>query len=256
MVLRQESEDKKMRKRSIAILVLSTLCLCSCARTSKDLSASSNEEAEDFSKRDDQEEEDPEKSQEKEELPTETSSEEQEADREEPEKKPVRDWKDLYLEVISEYESAYGKAELVPSMETSLAYMTGLFYARLLDLDQNGTEELILGYYTPEERPVTWGESMVEATGEHTDHYSFAVYSYDEAGPLLLCEGTGYNLPSMGTGPQEYLEIQWYQGQYYISCGYGTSTDDYRFYYGFDGERFGLVHSEISLTPRDAGPED
>ncbi len=130
-------------------------------------------------------------------------------------------------------------------------YMIGVCYAKLLDFNRDGNDELLLVYYTPQ-KDVSW---IPHPDFECSGNYSFSVYSYKEGTAQRVCEVSGLMLPSMGTGNLESMKIIEYEDRLYLLCGLETSVSDHWFYYGYDREEFGIKHYYVSEYSRDDGSE-
>lgn len=162
------------------------------------------------------------------------------------------DMKEAYLKVLSEYEAKYGQADIGVNEEAYSKYMTGLFYAKQIDFNQDGTDELLLVYYTPGEK-ADWDTTTDSYKNEFPElfdrNYSFSVYSYSDGNAVPLFEKTGLG----GKNSDEELVLTWYEGKYYVECRPqieehpDVDFSSFSYYYGFDDKGFGLLKSRVIL---------
>ncbi|MCD8117824.1 MAG: hypothetical protein LUE21_12100 [Oscillospiraceae bacterium] len=83
----------------------------------------------------------------------------------------------LYAEVVQEYEDTYGELEFYEQTDYNSIEYTGVFLLELVDFDQDGIEELIIGYSIPD----SFGQGSV---WPYLD-----VWRLEDGEPVLAYEG-------------------------------------------------------------------
>lgn len=121
-----------------------------------------------------------------------------------------------YSEKLTQLQETYGEAKLERMDETVTFdmgdgyqlytyYWTGLFFAHLVDMDGDGTQELITGYYDPEKADTSSGYSLL------TTGYTIDIWIYAD-GDLQ-----GYSVSPSQMG--------WSAEEGYIECEIGLTDD-------------------------------
>ena len=118
------------------------------------------------------------------------------------EKKEAADRYQAYYDKLMELQEMYGKAKLEFFSTSSSYYWTGMFFAKLIDFDGDGFEELITGIYD---------EEKAEEADWYEKGYEIQVWSYQDGEVQEIwqqepyCGGDGYVCYILGDGSVSYM---------------------------------------------------
>lgn len=133
-----------------------------------------------------------------------------------------------YRQLILEYESKYGNAKVYQQGEWQ-AYLEGLCFAKTVDFNRDGTEELLVVYGLD-----NWQDGYYSCT------YTFEIWQYNEGDLTLVDTGELYGTDA---GVQT-VHLASYNGQTYLLTG-GADSFSYNYYHGYDGADFGVVREAL-----------
>ena len=126
-----------------------------------------------------------------------------------------------YLGLLEEYEATYGAGAETRVSEDYPSYLTGLCFATLLDMDKDGTEELVLAYYS--------GTDDVENFGVF---YTVEAWAWEDGELVCFSSGEGLGFD----GASRYAGIASVDGTGYVVNGGGDDNGEYVFTTYVDGE--------------------
>ncbi len=190
----------------------------------------------------------------------------------------------LYADVVTQYEEAYGTVSFWENQYSYTEYL-GVFFLELVDFDQNGVDELIIGYAIDPGidgvDDVTWPyldvwqisdlEAVIAYEGaiiDHSDVGKHCEYTLlDDTWYLLVgYEGSGYDLSLLALQDGEFVTVSTLvqNDDDYIPYidGVEVSSDEFYTYrntisqgcpylYYNDGGFCGIIFSESSYTADD-----
>lgn len=133
-----------------------------------------------------------------------------------------------YKALVLGYEEKYGKVGLYRPDEWR-TYLTGLCFAKLVDFNQDGLEELLLVY--------AMGDLQ---SGSLLYDYTYEVWEYRYDNINLIDTG---KLFGTNGGVQTVLFAD-YKGQTYLLTG-GSDSFSYNYYHGYRGTEFGVIRTAI-----------
>ncbi len=139
-----------------------------------------------------------------------------------------------FSDLITQYEETYGSAYLWEQDYCNV--MEGLCYTKLLDFDQNGTEELLLVY-----------NQQLERGTPYVGDFVWEAWSLDSGLPSKLGTGDLYGTD----GGTQTLVLAQYNENWYVQSG-GSDSFSYNYYYGYGPSGFGLVREALA-DPEDDG---
>ena len=136
-----------------------------------------------------------------------------------------------YNQLVKDYESTYGTAKMIKlfnGYSYLTGYMTGLCLIKLVDFDHNGTEQLLLVYYAPD------------------NCYYFEVWNWNSDQLSLLALGPVWGVeedPSTLTPKYGHISLTEYGSKTYLLTGYLDTSDLSSTYYfrGYSGNTFTKV---------------
>lgn len=130
-----------------------------------------------------------------------------------------------YYDLLMEYQETYGSATKV-AIDASWKYLEGLAFAKLIDFDGDGHDELVVAYADPEK------------SNEFIARYSIEVWQYKDYELEKVYSGDGYG----NDGGTTTLYITCVEDQYYLIEG-GADAFEYDYFWGFKDGEFQQVHS-------------
>lgn len=130
-----------------------------------------------------------------------------------------------YYDLLMEYQDTYGNARKV-TIDTYWKYLEGLAFAKLIDFDGDGRDELVVAYADPAKEL------------DFIARYSIEVWQYKDYELQNMFSGEGYG----NDGATTTLYITSVEDQYYLIEG---SADDfeYDYFWGFQDGDFKQVRS-------------
>lgn len=133
-----------------------------------------------------------------------------------------------YKALVLEYEEKYGRVDTYCPDEWRI-YLTGLCFAKLVDFNKDGLEELLLVYAT--------GNLQ---SGFLLYNYTYEVweYRYDNINLIDTGELFGTN------GGIRTVWLADYEGQIYLLTG-GSDSFSYNYYHSYKGTEFGVIRTAI-----------
>lgn len=129
---------------------------------------------------------------------------------------------ELFRKVIMNAEAQYGEPQKY-DVDDWASMLDGVCFARLVDFNHDGLEELILVYETNEE-------------GYHLGNFRFEIWCYNGDNLTIADSGGLYGTD----GGTKTLCITEYNGNTYIISGMGDDFD-YQYYHGYGENGFGIV---------------
>lgn len=132
-----------------------------------------------------------------------------------------------YYNKLLELQEKYGEGEKRYSNNNFSDYLTGLCFAKLIDMNGDKQEELILIY----------GDQSSEESSSTTPAYTEEVWEYRDGQILNLYQG---NALKYGDAMMATSFIINKNGTPFITTGYAGYTCKYNVY-GYDNEQFGIV---------------
>lgn len=133
----------------------------------------------------------------------------------------------IYAYLIEQTELAYGPAALASRQYANI--MTGLCFAKLIDFDQNGANELVMVY-----------NGSFDASPYSVGYYTYEVWSYADHKASKLETGTLYTT----NGGAQSVYFTEYNGKWYLITGSADSFE-YDYYHSFGENGFGIVREAI-----------
>ena len=133
-----------------------------------------------------------------------------------------------YLDVVEKCIGQYGDTDSLDGPCYGMEHFTGLSFAKLIDFNDDGTEELFLVFYV----------RTNDASESYEDYvYIYNVWGYDGEQAILLQDGNylyGFN--------------GGYQAVFFVDNPFGTfflhgaaDSFQYDYYYGYEGDKFVLA---------------
>ena len=116
------------------------------------------------------------------------------------------DQENPYVDVVRTYEAEYGKLEFYPNNYGS-GFYTGVFLIRLLDFDQDGVDELMIGYAKQFVDPQMGEIQMAIPSAD--------IWTLENGAPVLVYEGADV---VTGSIDQRCMYIEW-DGKYCLVTG-------------------------------------
>ena len=132
-----------------------------------------------------------------------------------------------YLSLIAQYEKSYGKCSAIEVWE-EVYMMSGLCFAKLIDFDNNGRDEIVL--VTGEQNPYGY---------DKTQGYTMQVWAYENN--KLKCLYSGGVLHG-GDVASNDVAFTTYNGYPYLVTGMRGAGDDYDFW-GYRNGKFEIMQS-------------
>ena len=133
-----------------------------------------------------------------------------------------------YYDELMELQEEYGEWQVLEASQDTFWYLEGLCFAVLIDMDEDGLEDLVLGYYD-EDAQTDYGMS---------GRYTVEVWTYDDQ---IVCAGTFESVVSNLYSSCKMYKID---GVYYLESGaYGTDRGDTVGYYYLSGTEMVLAAS-------------
>lgn len=129
-----------------------------------------------------------------------------------------------YAEKIKNYESIYGVAQENIVAEW-FSYMTGLCFAKLIDFEQNGYENLLLVY-----------QYDVDTADGLSREYKFEIWRYENGEMILLDSGELFGTD----GGVKHVYLAEVNEKIYLVTG-GTDSFGYYYYHGYSDDKFEVV---------------
>lgn len=183
-------------------------------------------------------------------LETETTESLQDSIAEEAENDPVRAMYQHYYDKLVGMQNQYGICETVaedtddPFLEEN-CYLKGLCFAKLIDFDADGTEELILAYYTGQ-----------VADSDFFQNYMIEIWAFKESSIRKVYSGEPMIEGEGGLG----IHLSLLDGKYYL-YNYMEEFDEetYESHYtdewrGYDGETIDVLkRNNCKITYTDSG---
>lgn len=152
------------------------------------------------------------------------------------EKKEAADRYQAYYDKLMELQEMYGKAALKAlgnknTDDIIMYYWTGMFFAKLLDFDGDGEEELITAVYDPDEN-----SDFYENWGYDYDGYLISVWAYEDDAVQEVYQQDEMYAFSSGADDSGCIIVEreeiWYMVTGYVSGD--ADLDDC--YYSYDAE--------------------
>lgn len=131
-----------------------------------------------------------------------------------------------YRPVVEQCISQYGEPHYTE--ESMGPHFEGLSFLKLVDFNEDGNEELLLVFCVYEDYP---------GHEEKVPEYMFNIWGYDGEKAILLSDGE--ELYAGDGGRKTVLIVKNEYGTYFVKGGADDFSCDC--YYGYNGERFGLV---------------
>ena len=138
-----------------------------------------------------------------------------------------------YLDVVEKCIDQYGDTELEEGPSSGMQHFTGLSFLKLVDFNDDGTEELFLAFHVRTNDPSDNYEQHV---------YIFNIWGYDGKQAVLLQDGN--YLYGFNGGAQKVFFVKNRQGTFFLHGAADSFERNY--YYGYTGGKFGLAKSILS----------
>ena len=132
----------------------------------------------------------------------------------------------VYAGVVRHYEDVYGTLEIRDSGTANLLEYVGVFTAELIDFDQDGTDELLIGY----SKSTTDPQPMV--------YPALDVWGQKDGKAVMLYQGAQVAHNDISS----HCEYTFYEGRYYLVNGYSGYGADLYFMELRDGTFRSAVH--------------
>ncbi len=144
---------------------------------------------------------------------------------------------DLYKGVINELKDQYGESRVISNEETGITGLSGLCYLRLLDLNEDGTIELIA---------LCRKENQEDFAITLNDYICY-VYTVKD-GQLVELFANDSATSGVGAGWESFTLKNSEKYGYLIESYVGQDMEDYTYLYGFRDNDFGLIASFESIV--------